>query len=378
MNNKFRNSIIFQVVVISLVIGIGYFFFYNTQQNLRQQSIATGFDFLTREASFNIGESVIRFSAKDTYLRALMVGVLNTLKVSLIGIAFSIVIGTVIGISRLSTNWLVAKIAAIYIELIRNIPLLLQLFFFYSLFTELLPHPRNALNPISGVFLTNRGLYFPILGEHPVYPVIAASFILVCLVVLILHMFVLKKRWLSSESVPKAPVYLLLIFGVPLLIWIIGGSPILMDVPKLGGFNFGGGASISPEFGGLMAGLILYTSAFIAEVVRSGIQSVNKGQTEAAMAIGLGKVRILRFIVLPQAMRAIVPPLTNQMLNLTKNSSLAVGIGYPDFVSIANTSINQTGQAIEGVGLIIVLYVFFSLVTSIIMNWYNRKIILKT
>ena len=368
-----RQSLLIQVIIVFIVILTVFYFYNNTQSNLQQQSIATGFQFLNNQASFDIGETLIKYTATDTYRRALLVGALNTVKVSIIGIFLTIILGTIIGIARLSSNWLIAKLAAVYVELFRNIPLLLQLFFWYSIFTEILPHPRKALNPIEGIYLTNRGFYFPLPEDHYTFLIISFLFIFG----LLMTRFTANTMHLISSTRRNyfIAVFLLLFsLVIPLSFWVFKGMPTAIEYPELKGFNFSGGGIITPEFGALLLGLVIYTAAFIAEVVRAGILSVNKGQIEAAQSLGMRYPQILLIIIIPQALRVIIPPLTNQLLNLIKNSSLAVGIGYPDFVSVANTSINQTGQAIEGVALILVFYLFFSLVTSILMNWYNKRI----
>ena len=367
---------LFQIVVLLLAIGIGYVLFTNTQANLERQSIATGFGFFQNESGFEIGEPAIAYSAADSYGRALLVGVLNTLKVSFIGIIFTLILGTIVGISRLSHNWLVSKIAGVFIEVMQNIPILLQLFFWYALFYEAFPGPRQALNPMQGVFLCNRGLIFGVPVAHPAHRWMLIAFLLGSLC------WWLLVRWgrkLQEDTGRILPVHRMgtgLCLLLPLLVWLLAGTPTAMDIPVMQGFNFKGGMTVSPEFSALLIGLVLYTSAFVAEIVRAGIQSVSHGQVEAAMAIGLRPGQVLHLVILPQATRVIIPPLTSQMLNLTKNSSLAIAIGYSDFVSVANTTINQTGQAIEGVALIMVVYLFFSLSTSVFMNWYNKKMAL--
>jgi len=285
-----------------------------TAQNLETRRIASGFAFLWREAGFEIGETgALAYGAADSYLRALGIGLWNTARIAAIGVVCATVLGTLLGLARLSPNWLLAKLAAAYVELIRNVPLLVQLFFWYAVISENLPGPAEAINPLPGVYLSNRGIFFPLPGS----------------------------------------------------------------TPELSGFNFTGGASFSPEFAALLTGLIMYTAAFIAEIVRAGILSVARGQVDAAYSIGLEHRDALRFVVLPQALRLIVPPLTSQYLNLAKNSSLAVAIGYPDLVSIANTTMNQTGQAIEGVAIIMAVFLSISLSISAFMNWYNRRFALK-
>ena len=299
---------------MAAVAAVVWFFVHNTSANLEARRIASGFGFLDREAGFAIGETFfLRYSAADTYARALTVGVLNTLSVALVGIVLATVLGTAIGLGRLSPNALVRGLGTGYVEFFRNVPLLVQLFFWYALITEGLPHPREALSPLPGVFLSNRGILFP-----------------------------------SLEG-----------------------------VPRLEGFNFVGGSAITPEFAALLLGLSVYTAAFIAEIVRAGVLAIERGQWEAAQAIGLTRRQALRQVIVPQALRVVVPPLASQYLNLTKNSSLAVAIGYPDLVSIANTTMNQTGQAIEGIAVIMGVYLTISLSISAFMNWYNARIALR-
>ncbi len=369
-------AIFYQILTVLGVALLSYYLIHNTLANLERQSISTGFGFIHKEASFEIGQSLIRYSSADSYGRALFVGFLNTLIVSFIGIVLTVFIGTFLGIARLSSNWLLSKISASYIELFQDIPILLQLFFWYALFYEILPSPRAALNPIPGIFLCNRGLVFGIPVWHDAFKYVLLALVFASLIIFILKKWAAKRQAETGHIFPLFKVSLAIIIGLPLITWFYYGAPTEMSVPKLSGFNFKGGLTISPEFTALLLGLVLYTSAFVAEVVRAGIQSVSKGQKEAASSIGLKQGQVLNLVVLPQALRVIVPPLTSQLLNLTKNSSLAVAIGYPDFVSVAGTTINQTGQAIEGVALIMMVYLIFSLSTSAFMNWYNKKIAL--
>jgi general L-amino acid transport system permease protein len=371
-----KRAIIFQLLSIALVGMIAWYLVSNTVVNLKKQSIATGFGFLNKEAAFEIGESLIPYSAANTYTRALIVGALNTIKVAFVGIVVTLILGTVIGVARLSTNWLVAKLSAIYIEVMQDIPVLLQLVFWYAIFYESLPPPREALCPGAGIYLCNRGVAFTIPEAHPAHLYMVIAFVLGCVAAYFIRRWARMRQERTGQYFPVFRVSLALMIGLPLLVWLAAGSPMKMDAPKLTGFNFEGGLTVSPEFMALLLGLVLYTSAFVAEVVRAGIQSVSKGQREAAMSIGLRPTMVLNLVILPQALRVIVPPLTSQMLNLTKNSSLAVAIGYPDFVSVANTTINQTGQSIEGVALIMAVYLVFSLSTSAFMNWYNKRVAL--
>jgi len=312
---------VYQALLAVALVLIAWYFISNALENLRASHIASGFGFLTREAGFEIGETAfIAYSASDTYLRALAVGLCNTFYAAALAIFFSTVIGVALGLARLSRNWLLTHLGTAYVEIIRNVPLVVQLFFWYAVITESLPAPAQALSPAPGVFLSNRGLALPSL---------------------------------------------------------ISAFPLKVEYPILSGFNFSGGALLSPEFAALLIGLTLYTAAFIGEIVRAGILAVDRGQFEAAQSLGLSDRQVMRFIILPQALRVIVPPATSQYLNCTKNSSLAVAIGYPDLVSIANTTINQTGQAIEGIAIIMLVYLTISLAISGAMNWYNARIALK-
>lgn len=369
-----KRAIFYQIAVWLLVILLAYYLVSNTLVNLEKQSIATGWGFLSKESAFEIGESLIPYSAANTYARALLVGAFNTLKVAFIGIVLTIFLGTVVGIARLSSNWLISKLASIYIEVMQDVPILLQLFFWYAMFYEIFPSPRQALNPMHGVFVCNRGLIFAVPEANPAHNYMLAAFLIACVAVYFVRRWASVRQARTGRAFPVFRVSLGLLIGLPLLTWLAFGAPSKMSMPELAGFNFEGGVTMSPEFIALLAGLVLYTAAFVAEVVRAGIQAVNKGQREAAMSIGLKQTHVLNLVILPQALRVIIPPLTSQMLNLTKNSSLAVAIGFPDFVSVANTTINQTGQSIEGVALIMTVYLIFSLSTSAFMNWYNKKV----
>lgn len=371
-----KRAVIYQIATVCGVALLGWYLISNTLTNLEKQSVATGWGFLSKESAFEIGETLIPYSAADTYLQALFVGALNTLKVSFVGIIITIILGAIVGVARLSSNWIVSKLASTFIEVMQDIPILLQLFFWYSIFYEVLPAPRQALNPFNGLFLCNRGVVFAVPHSHPAYTYMFIAVIVACAGIFFLRGWAKKRQAKTGLPFPVFRVSLGMIIGLPLLVWFIYGAPLTMNVPEFVGFNFKGGMTLSPEFIALLLGLVLYTSAFVAEVVRAGIQSVGKGQLEAAKSIGLKPNQVLSLVILPQALRVIIPPLTSQMLNLTKNSSLAVAIGFPDFVSVANTTINQTGQSIEGVALIMAVYLFFSLSTSAFMNWYNKKVAL--
>ncbi len=366
-----------QVVVIGGVILLAVYLVGNTLENLETRNIATGFGFLDREAGFAVSESMIGYSAADTYLRVLIVGVLNTIKVALIGIVLATILGTIAGVARLSSNWLVAQFATVYVETLRNIPILLQLFFWYAVITEGLPGPRQALEFLPDVYLSNRGLYYPVPAWDPAYTLVLAALAVGVLGTVVLARWARRRQERTGQPFPVLRISLLLILGLPVVAYLLGGAPTAVDAPELRGFNFRGGEVLTPEFTALLLGLTLYTGTFIAEIVRGGILSVSRGQTEAGLALGLSRGLVMRLILLPQALRVIIPPLTSQYLNLTKNSSLAVAIGFPDIVSVANTAINQTGQAVEGIAIIMAVYLTVSLSISAFMNWYNRKIALQ-
>jgi general L-amino acid transport system permease protein len=369
-------SIVWQVVIIGFAVLIVWYLISNTNRNLASRHIATGFAFLNRTAGIPIGESPISYNpAIDTYGTALFIGILNTLRIAAVGIVLATILGTLIGIGRLSGNWLLAKLTAIYVETLRDIPLLLQLFFWYSIL-QALPPPRQAWHIGELLYLSNRGARFEELEWGPAYTWGLCGFILGILGTVVWNRIARRRQEATGRRPPVWPVGLLLMIGLPLAIWALLGAPFHPDVPVLRGFNFQGGGAISPEYFALLLGLVIYTAAYIAEIVRSGIQAVAQGQWEAAGALGLRRGPILRRIVLPQALRVIIPPLTSQYLNITKNSSLAVAIGFQDIVSIAYTTLNQTGQAIEGIAIIMAVYLTISLSISLFMNWYNARIAL--
>jgi general L-amino acid transport system permease protein len=365
----------YQAIAILAVAFAVWFLVSNTLHNLAVRNIATGFGFLSKEAGFAIGESPISYSPADNYRHAIVVGLLNTLRVAVIGVFLATILGTLIGIGRLSKNWLVAKITSFYVEVMRNVPLLLQLFFWYALITENMPGPRQAHNPLPGVFISNRGLKVPGLEGNSLDWMLAGLGLAIVAIIFLGH-YGKKRHEATGHMFPLGRWAIGLLIGLPFVGWLVSGASLTLDMPELKGFNFSGGLTLSPEFAALLAGLVIYTSAFIAEVVRSGIQAVNNGQWEAAGSLGLPRAKVLRLVILPQALRVIIPPMTSQYLNLTKNSSLAVAIGYPDIVSVVNTTLNQTGQAIEGILIIMGAYLTVSLSISIFMNWYNKRIAL--
>jgi general L-amino acid transport system permease protein len=373
LNDRDFRAVLAQVVTVGLIVAVVWYLVHNTLSNLAARHIATGFGFLQGESGFGISESVIEFSPADTYLRALVVGLLNTLKIAFLGIVLATIWGTVIGIARLSSNWLIRKLTSWYVEVFRNTPLLLQLFLWY-LVVQTLPPARQALHPLPGLFISQKGLMYPVLEPHPAHLWMAVLFLVGIALAWGWAKRAKAHQMATGHIRPVLLPALGLIVGLPLIGWLIAGAPVGVELPVLRGFNFAGGGAISPELVALLFGLVMYTASYIAEIVRAGILAVPRGQTEAARALGLPGGRILRLVVLPQALRVMVPLITSQYLNLTKNSSLAVAIGFPDLMSVTNTTINQTGQAVEAIALAMAVYLSISLAISLFMNWYNKRI----
>ncbi len=373
---KVRGAV-FQALALGFVAVLFYFAATNAWENLQRQGIASGFGFLDEVAGFDISQTLIQYANTSTYGRAFLVGLLNTLLVAAVGIVLATIIGFVVGVMRLSNNWLLKQIAGVYIEVMRNIPLLVQLIFWYFAVIKQLPSPRQSIELPLGAVLNIRGLYLPAVTFGP-----AATLAGVLLLAAIVGWFALarwakRRQMATGERFPVFRTGLAAVVLLPLLGLAVTGFPLTVEVPELRGFNFVGGIVVGPEFAALLLGLTLYTAAFIAEIVRAGITSVAKGQTEASRSLGLSPGLTLRLVIIPQALRVIVPPLTNQYLNLTKNSSLAVAIGYPDLVSVfAGTVLNQTGQAVEVILITMAVYLSISLLTSLFMNWFNRRIAL--
>jgi general L-amino acid transport system permease protein len=370
-------GLIYQVIAIG-AIGFGVWYLaHNTLANMQARGIQSGFGFLLQPAGFDIGESIIPYDALDPYWKAFLVGILNTLRVAVIGIIMATVLGTLIGVGRFSRNAIVRGLCYGYVELFRNVPVLLQLLMWYLFFTDMLPPLLEAWDIGGLFFLSKSGFAFPVpvwgLGQG-----LAAAGAVVGLIAAwawrrwVIRQFELTGRVRSLYLVPIA-----MVFGAAFLGWVLGGAPTAWSIPKPEGFSVEGGASATPEFLSCLLGLVLYTSSFIAEVVRAGIASVAQGQVEAAGSLGLERGTTMRLVILPQALRVIIPPLTSQYLNLTKNSSLAVAIGYPDVVSVATTALNQTGRAVECIALIMAVYLTTSLSTSAFMNWYNKRSAIK-
>ena len=368
----------FQLVVIGAVTLLAWYLVSNTLENLHRQKIATGFDYLGREAGFEIGDTMIPYSPADTYARAIFIGILNTLRVAVVGIFLATIFGTLIGVGRLSPNWLLSRLCEWYVEAFRNVPLLLWLYLIYKLISEAFPGPKQAISALwDTIFLSNRGLYFPVPFAHDVHQWMGLGLLAGIVAAWGIHRWAKARQAATGQPFPSVWAGVGAILGLPLLIWLFGGAPLDFSVPQLKGFNFEGGTVIQPEFTALLVGLVVYTSAFVAEIVRSGILALHKGQSEAAYSVGLTRGQAMRLVLLPQAMRVIVPPMTSQYLNITKNSSLAIAIGYPDLVASVNVTINQTGQAVENVLIIRAAYLTVSLSISLFMTWYNRRIALK-
>jgi general L-amino acid transport system permease protein len=370
--SKALRSLVYQALALALVAGAGIYLFSNTLGNMRLRGIKSGFDFLLQPAGFSIGESLFPFDSSESYLRAFAVGLSNTLRVALVGIVLATMLGTLIGIGRLSRNFLVRALCSAYVELFRNVPLLLQLFIWYFILTETLPPIEEALRPIGDLYFSKNGLQFPV----PVWSnAHVPGAVGVAIGGLAAWLWSRRARHHFEATGVAWPVLLpgvLLVIGAALLGWFIGGMPNAMDVPEKTELNVVGGGSVTPEYLTVLFGLTIYTASYIAEIVRGGIQSVPFGQHEASAALGLSRGQEIRLVQLPQALRVIIPPVTSQYLNLTKNSSLAVAVGYPDLVSIANTSLNQTGRAIECIAVVMACYLTLSLLTAALMNWYNR------
>jgi len=364
-----------QILFVAALAWIGYEIVANARANLQAQRITSGFGFLANTAGFDVSQNLIPYSGSDTYTRVLLVGLLNTLLVSIIGIFFATMIGFLVALGRLSPNWLLSRISGGYVELIRNLPPLFQILFWYLAVLGALPNPRQSISLFGSFFLSNRGFVVPKPIANPGLEPFAFVVLIAIIASLLLRRYARRQLFDNGRMIKIWPYLVGLLIGLPLLTSLIFGAPVSFEIPELKGFNFAGGSRIIPEFVALTLALSLYTAAFIAEIVRAGIQSVHKGQMEAGASLGLSRGSTLRLIVVPQALRVILPPLTNQYLNLTKNSSLAVAIGYPDLVSVfAGTTLSQTGQAIEIIGITMGVYLLISLVTSAIMSFYGWRL----
>jgi len=373
-NDPKLRGIFYQIVLFAVVLWLGYEFVVNARDNLRAANIATGLGFLDRTAGFSINQTLIPYTESDTYGRVFVVGLLNTLLVAVIGIVLATILGFVVGISRLSSNWLLQRIAGAYVELIRNLPLLFQILFWYLAVLGALPGPRQSISIFGEVFINNRGAFIPRPIVEEGAGAVFAAFGAAVLLSIGVRVWARRRQEATGQQFQVGWTAAALIVGVTLLAWVATGFAISFEKPELRGFNFAGGMRVIPEFVALLVALVTYTAAFIAEIVRAGILAVARGQTEAAYSLGLRPGQALRLIIIPQALRVIIPPLTSQYLNLTKNSSLAVAIGYPDlFAVFAGTTLNQTGQAIEVIAITMAVYLAISLITSLLMNWYNAR-----
>jgi general L-amino acid transport system permease protein len=364
-----------QILFVVVLIWIGYEIVANARLNLETQHITSGFGFLKNTAGFDVSQSLISYSGSDPYTRVFLVGLLNTLLVSVIGIFFATLIGFVVALCRLSPNWLLSRIGGAYVEAVRNIPVLFQILFWYLAVLAALPGPRQSISLFGSFFLSNRGLIIPKPVGEPGLPPFALALLVAIVASLILHRYARRQLFEKGRSITIWPYAVGMLIGLPLIASLLFGAPVIFEIPVLKGFNFAGGSRVIPEFVALTVALSTYTAAFIAEIVRAGIMSVHRGQMEAGLSLGLSRGSVLRLIVVPQAMRVILPPLTNQYLNLTKNSSLAVAIGYPDLVSVfAGTTLSQTGQAIEIIAITMGVYLTISLITSAAMSFYGWRI----
>ncbi|MCG6573443.1 amino acid ABC transporter permease [Pseudomonas sp. AF32] len=368
---------VFQIVTVVAVISLGWYLFDNTQTNLQHRGITSGFGFLERSAGFGIAQHLIDYTEADSYARVFVIGLLNTLLVTFIGVILATILGFIIGVARLSQNWIISKLATVYVEVFRNIPPLLQILFWYFAVFLSMPGPRAAHNIGDTFFVSSRGLNMPAALVTDGFWPFVISIVLAIVAIVLMSRWATKRFEETGEPFHKFWVGLALFLAIPALCVLLFGAPVHWEVPQLKGFNFVGGWVLIPELLALTLALTVYTAAFIAEIVRSGIKSVSHGQTEAARSLGLRNGPTLRKVIIPQALRVIIPPLTSQYLNLAKNSSLAAGIGYPEMVSLfAGTVLNQTGQAIEVIAITMSVYLAISISISLLMNWYNKRIAL--
>ena len=376
-NDPTFRSIAFQVLAGIAIVWVFWTIFDNTLTNMDKRGITTGFAFLDSTAGYSILMSLVEYDSTHTYGRTFLVGLLNTVLISILGIFFATIVGFIVGVARLSQNWLIAKIATVYVETLRNIPLLLQILFWYNAVLATLPHPRNSLAVGDSIFLNKRGLSLPGPVPEDGFGAVIVAFVIAVVGVILLARWARKRQEDTGQQFPVFLTSIALLIALPGLVFLISGRPMVLDYPSLQGFNFRGGITVIPELMALLWALTFYTAAFIAEIVRAGVLGVSHGQSEAAHALGLRNGPTLRLVVVPQAMRIIIPPLTSQYLNLAKNSSLATAIGYPDLVAVfMGTTLNQTGQAVEIVAMTMAVYLLMSLVISGFMNWFNKRMAL--
>lgn len=376
LGSKTTRAWCYQILVAAICVGFSWWLYSNAVDNMRTQRITTGFAFLEQSAQFAIGETLIDYQPSDNYARAVLVGLLNTLYVAICGIVLATVLGFIVGLGRVSKNWLLVKLAEGYVELLRNVPVILQVIF-WSVLIRNLPAPREAIELFNLGFLTNRGLTVTVLQHHEGWLWTLLALVAALLLSSLLAFVSRRLREQHGRIISFTRLRFGLVIGLPLLVWWLAGAPLQLNRPELQGFNFKGGFTVSPEFTALLLGIALYSSAFIAEIVRSGIQSVPKGQLEAARSLSLSSWHVTRYVVIPQAMRVMVPPLASQYVSLTKNSSIAVVVGYPELANISNTLMNQTGQALEAIAIMMVVYLIISISTSLLMNIFNRYVAIK-
>ena len=377
-NNARNRALLFQALLICAVVGFFVYIANNTMHNLEQRGIATGFSFLKQKAGFGIIQTLIPYTEANTYGRTFVVGLLNTILVSVLGIICATILGFIVGVARLSSNWLISKMAAVYIETFSNLPLLLQIFFWYFAVLRTLPSPKQSLHLGERFFLNIRGVYLPRPIFEDGFGWVTATLIIVVLCIIFLKLWANKRQEETGQQFPVLLTSLGLLVSLPTIAYFVTGMPLAWELPALKGFNFRGGITVIPELAALLIALTVYTASLIAEIVRSGILSVSHGQTEAASALGLRPGKTLRLVIIPQAMRVIIPQMTSQYLNLVKNSSLATAIGYPDLVAVfAGTTLNQAGQAIEIIAMTMAVYLTISLTISYFMNWYNARSMMK-
>ena len=374
LTDRHFRGIFSELVVFTALAVFVWWIVGNAVDNLHRLGKPPGFEFLNSTAGFSINQVLfLDYSETSSYGKAILVGLINTIVLSLAGIALATILGFIIGIMRLSRNWVISKIAAAYVEFFRNVPLLLQIFVWYNAVLKPLPGPRQSLDIAGNIFINNRGIYAPKPVFADAWWFVVAAFVVAVIASVALARWAKRRQMETGQPFPVARVVLALVLGLPLIAYFLAGQPVHFDYPELKGFNFAGGMRIIPEFMAMLLALSIYTAAFIAEIVRAGIQSVPHGQTEAALALGLTRGQMLRLVIIPQALRVIIPPLTSQYLNLTKNSSLAVAIAYPDLVAVGGIVLNQSGHELEVIALWMLIYLSLSLLTSAFMNWYNAK-----
>ena len=376
-NQKIR-GIVFQLLTVIGLVAFLWYIGLNTAENIEKRGIQTGFEFLHSTAGFGIDESPIAYSEEDTYSKVFLVGLLNTLIIAFVGIVLSTILGTIIGVLRLSKNWLIAKLARAYVDIFRNIPLLLQILFWYNVVLNAMPSPKQSYAFFNMFFINNRGFYMPRPEMNVTFFAIIIGFLVAIVVSVLLNYWANNYQEKTGKELMLWPFVSLLLILFPVLGYVLGGSNLHFSLPELAGFNFKGGKVFSPEFLALTFALTLYTATFIAEAVRSGIEAINQGQKEAAASLGFSSYQSLKLIILPQAIRIAIPPIINQYLNLTKNSSLATAVGYPEIVTVfAGTALNQVGQAIEIILITMLVYLCISLMVSALLNWLNHLMKIK-